>query len=395
LSIISRSFVDSQGKKHIRYGVNVHNRYTDKTQWVGTFTLKKDAEAAFDEAKRRIRLGELPQERKDIGFCDLVDLHSETLTVRRTSIDDYKYTANILRRYLRNRPVSQITREVVERFVSWCKKRGYSDAYTRKLKARLSQLLNVAVDWGFLSSNPAAGRIRNLPKEPRSKIKPLEAEEVRRLIDAVPPYHRALFLVLVSAGLRRSEAFGLTWGDVDLETGELSVTGQLQGSQRVEPKSEAARRTIPLPAVTLEALRARKMECPPTRLNLVFTTERGASLNPSNFYKRVWTPTKEAAGLPADTTLHQLRKTFASACASQGRTPAWLAEVMGHEKAATTLTFYTGVMKTEREEAKTGMNDWLARETAEAVPSSRVRRVKRVSASASCSTAVARRGTAA
>lgn len=363
MTVKKREFLDKQGKKQIRYRVNIYNKYTGKTQWIGTYTNKKDADASFDEAKRKIRIGELPRERKDIGLGDLVDRWLATLTVRRNTKDDYKYTTTIVRSYFKNRPVSEIDREAVQLYIVWCIRRGYSDAYVRKLKARLSQVLYVAMEWGYLSSNPAAGFFKALPKPPKSKIAPLEAEAVRKLIEATPPYHRALFLAFVSTGLRRGEAFGLTWDDVDLDRGEITVNRQLIGKTLEDPKSDAAVRTIPLPAATLEALRVRRSECPTTALNLVFTTERGMRLNSSNFYKRVWVPIKEAASLPSGTTLHQLRKTFASACARQGRTPAWLAEVMGHEKASTTLAFYTAVLKSERDDAMKDMDDWLALES--------------------------------
>lgn len=362
MSIKKRVFIDKQGKEQTRYRVNVYDKYTGKTRWVGTFARKKDAEKEFDKAKTQIRMGEQPQERKDIGFADLVDRWFMMLTVRKTTRNEYKYATVILRRHFKNRPVSGITREGVELFIAWAFKQGYGLRYVRKLKTRLSQILKVAVDWGYLSANPAAGRMNNLPREPKSKIQALEPEQVRRLLLAAPEYHRPLFLVLVGTGLRRSEAFGLTWQNVDLDAGEIRVTHQLQGQELVSPKTEAAVRTIPLANVIVTALRDRKATCPASQLDLVFTTESGSAINPSNFYKRLWKPMKEAAQLPGGTTLHQLRKTFASTCASQGRTPAWLAEVMGHESPTTTLAFYTGVLNREREQARQDLDDWLTLE---------------------------------
>jgi len=145
------------------------------------------------------------------------------------------------------------------------------------------------------------------PKEPRSRINPLEPDQVQHLLAAAPQYQRALLLVLVSTGLRRSEAFGLTWGAVDLDKGELHVRHQLQGGKLVDTKTGAGERTIPLATATIAALRDRQTVCPWTEPDLMFTTDNGKPLNPSNFYKRIWAPVKKAAGLPEGTTLHQLR----------------------------------------------------------------------------------------
>ena len=63
-----------------------------------------------------------------------------------------------------------------------------------------------------------------------------------------------------------------------------------------------------------------------------------------------------------DLTLHDLRRTFASALARQGRSAAFLQDVLGHQQASTTLAHYIGVYDEERTAATRDMDDWLARE---------------------------------
>ena len=61
----------------------------------------------------------------------------------------------------------------------------------------------------------------------------------------------------------RGEAAGLTWSDLDLDAGTLTVSGQLQqlGGRRVAgpPKSDAGRRVIALDTTTIAALRAHRV----------------------------------------------------------------------------------------------------------------------------------------
>src|SRR5260370_8302496 len=78
----------------------------------------------------------------------------------------------------------------------------------------------------------------------------------------------ALFHVVALRGLRRGEAAGLRWVDLDLDAGTLTVTGQLQqlGGRLVAgaPKSDAGRRVIALGKTTIAALREHRLR-PPAR----------------------------------------------------------------------------------------------------------------------------------
>jgi integrase len=68
----------------------------------------------------------------------------------------------------------------------------------------------------------------------------------------------------MSLGLRRSEALGLAWEDVDFDNGIVYVRFQLKrikgkGLRRVRLKSKKSRRTLPLPEVAAGALHAWKL----------------------------------------------------------------------------------------------------------------------------------------
>lgn len=347
-----------------RYGVNTFNKFTGKTQWVGTFKTAEDAKIALSEAERAIRLGELAPKRKDIGFSDLVDewLSLQTVNLRESTKKDYAFTSRYLRDYFKNRPVSTIERADVYRFVASVSKKDLSAHYIRKMNVRLSQIFKFAEAMGYTTQKPTAEKVTNLPEEPEKRVRPLTAAQVRALIESTPAFWRPLMLVLVTCGLRRSEAFGLTRDNVDLKQGLLRVTHQLVGGRLVPPKTKRAKRTIPLPKETLEALRSHLNSAPASDLDLVFVTEAGAPVDYMNFRKRVWIPTVKKAGLRGDLTLHDLRRTFASAMARQGRSAGYLQDVMGHQQPSTTMTYYIGVYDEERAAAIKDMEDWLTQE---------------------------------
>jgi integrase len=112
-----------------------------------------------------------------------------------------------------------------------------------------------------------------------------------------------LWRVIGLRGLRRGEACGLRWVDVDLDAGEFSVRQHLiehGGSlHESEPKSAASRRTIALDADTVRLLRAHRAaqlarfgSC-----KYVFTDPHGAPVKPTHVTYR-FTAAVRASGLP-------------------------------------------------------------------------------------------------
>jgi integrase len=85
-----------------------------------------------------------------------------------------------------------------------------------------SKALKQAAADGLIPRNPAAPV---KPPQPRGEeIRPLNREQVRVLFEAASGDRlEALYIVAVTAGLRRGELQGLKWDDLDLEAGMLQV----------------------------------------------------------------------------------------------------------------------------------------------------------------------------
>ena len=84
--------------------------------------------------------------------------------------------------------------------------------------------LRDAVRWGIASVNVAT--LVDPPKLVRHEIRPLTLDESRKLLDAVRGQRlEALYTVALALGLRRGEALGLRWEDLELESGQLRVPG--------------------------------------------------------------------------------------------------------------------------------------------------------------------------
>jgi integrase len=102
--------------------------------------------------------------------------------------------------------------------------------------SRLAQVLEVAVEYGYLPANPAKGR-RHRCKAHSPRRAWLEPEQVAPLIagavrgmrggKTMPDERtRALLATAICAGLRIGELLALQWRDVDLANGRIVVRGQ-------------------------------------------------------------------------------------------------------------------------------------------------------------------------
>jgi integrase len=87
----------------------------------------------------------------------------------------------------------------------------------------------------------------------------------------------------------------------------------------------------------------------------VFTTAKGQPLRGSNWRRRVWLLALEAAGLPPETRIHDLRHTYASLLIEQGHSPKSVQAHLGHSSITVTMDTYGHLYKEERERIAAGL----------------------------------------
>jgi integrase len=113
-----------------------------------------------------------------------------------------------------------------------------SNATVVRYLAALSHVLTVAVrEWGWLDESPMR-KVRK-PKESRGRVCFLSDDERQRLLDTCKASRNAsLYLVVVlalSTGARKMELLNLTWNDVDLQRGVITLHDTKNGERRVLP----------------------------------------------------------------------------------------------------------------------------------------------------------------
>lgn len=73
---------------------------------------------------------------------------------------------------------------------------------------------------------------------------------------------------------------------------------------------------------------------------LVFTTQRGTLINPSNLRQRSFIPLLKKAGLPSTVRFHDLRHTCATLLLKERARPKEVQSLLGHKTIAMTMNNY-------------------------------------------------------
>ncbi len=239
----------------------------------------------------------------------------------------------------------------------------------RHVHATLRAALNSAVRHGLLPANPAwrvhipSGRrphavVWTAPRiaqwQTTGKRPPVAvwtASQTRTFLDQIrdhPLY--PLFHLIALFGLRRGEAAGLRWCDIDLENGLLTISRQIrQYGRHLEigkPKSEASNRVISLDGATIALLRQYREytagDVDPASEEFIFTTRSGGLLTPQHL-THLFRALNDESGLPP-IRLHDLRHGAGSLSLAAGNDLKTVQAMLGHSSIVLTADTYVSVL---------------------------------------------------
>lgn len=156
-------------------------------------------------------------------------------------------------------------------------------------------------------------------------------------------------------GCRTEEARALRWDHVDLDgdpDAEPPVPPQMAVWRSVrshgDVKTQKSRRTLRMPVVVVDALKAHKAKQTEDRLlagavwqdhGLVFASAVGTPLDPSHV-RRGFRKVCVAAGIGENWSPREFRHTFVSIMSEQGVSVEEIARLVGHSTTSTTETVY-------------------------------------------------------
>jgi integrase len=310
---------------------------------VADLPTRRDAQVRLDERLRLINQGAVRPE-SIIGFGAFVEQQWKVLvlpTFKRTTQHGYQA---VLRVHVlptwQDAPLRDIDRLAIQQWVADRLRRGIGWQSVRNAWVLLSSILETAVEFGYLQSNPARG-VKFPQKALKKKPAMIAGGDFAKLLEQLNETHRTMVSLIAATGLRIGELLALRWSSLDLEDGALTVRESVFEGKFQAPKTQRALRTIPLGPYAVKALKEHR-----DRLSrngdddLVFGNRKGDPLRESKLLTKVLQPAAKIAGL-GRVTWHQFRHIHSSLL-NDLNVPVKIAqEQLGHASIATTLNIYT------------------------------------------------------
>ena len=367
-------------KKNDRWYVVIEDRDPAtgkrKRRWHSGFRTKREAQAACNELAAAMQRGDyLQANRQTVG--DFVEEWLATIapTVRPSTLDKYQrdLRAHVVR-HIGFMQLSKLDGPALNRL--WAElalsgrkparpggqASGLSAKSVENVAMTVHRMLRDAVRWGRIPKSPAD--MADPPKRSATHrpIKAWKAETLRTFLEATRSDELStLGILLATTGLRRGEALGLRWSDIDLDNGRAHITQTMIaiGWQVYvgQPKTQAGRRPVALDPLTVDVLRrhlgasarAPRSGDGAAARGLVFCGPDGEPLHPERVYQafRRALIRHKMPTIP----LHGLRHTWATIALQAGVHPRVVQERLGHSNIAITLQTYSHVLPTMHDDA--------------------------------------------
>jgi integrase len=255
-------------------------------------------------------------------FSELAPLYMEWAKAnKRSYVRDGQIVAH-LNGAFGNMQLPGITGHSIARYIN-ARREAVSPATVNRELAGLKRMFYLAQEWGhYRGKNPVKG-IKFLPED-NLMLRTLSEGEERALLADCSPYLQDLVVFSTNTGLRHGDILRLTWKEVDLERGWLTIVPRKTRKKVLE---------VPLNEKALGVVKGwhgiAKCEY------VFYNPETGGQ------WKDLWLGFKKAcrkAGLD-DVNFHTLRHTFATRLLANGVDLVTVKELLGHADIRTTLRY--------------------------------------------------------
>ncbi len=309
----------------------------------GGFKTKKEAEAAADEAKKR--LNSHSEFDRDITLYDFFKHWSEVYKkphVTEATWRTYKRTLNLIDKYIKDKPLSSITPTFYQSVLNIMAE-TYRQESMDKFYFQIKSAMKIAVHEKIISENfadftKAKSKLAARPVEEKF----LHEDEYLNLLTVGEEKMQytsyfACYLTAVT-GLRFAELLGLTWDHIDYKLKEISIQKTWDYSitnDFADTKNESSKRKIPISDKTVELLQQYKENYwHENKYNRVIYNLSNNGLNKT---------VKKIAGRKIHP--HSLRHSFASYLIYKGVDLLTVSKLLGHENLNVTLKVYAHQLK--------------------------------------------------
>jgi integrase len=352
---------DGRWSAEVSLGYDGNGKRKRKTVYGRT---KGEVLEKLDRLKSEARVGQLPE----AATMTVGQLLDQWLAAKRTkdaphTFEERERSVNVhLRQRVGGLKLAKVNALHVEGLYAELHRAEVGPGAIENAAKALNGALNHAVRMRLIPANPAKAVER--PKSPQREMLCLDDGQVRAVL-AVGRGAVAFPLIATAlgTGCRQGELLALTWDDIDLKAGTLTVRRSLSQTKAgfvvKEPKTKNSRRTIALPPFVVDALTAHKAAMLKAGLLAapVFCTRGGGYLNKNNVlraFRAVVARSNKANGevegyrpIPEEIRFHDMRHTAASLLLSKGHSLIAVSRRLGHAKPSITLNVYGHLMPTD------------------------------------------------
>jgi integrase len=242
-------------------------------------------------------------------------------TKRRSHLELYVFDKHI-RPIFGHKTLAEITSQDLDLWMTAQLEAGYKPATVNKHSSMLNRILNIAVQWGYLDTNPfKAVVIKKLPTGDYMQ-RFLTHSEIKSLLIACKRSTHPFVKLLLLTGARKSELRLAKWTCIDLQKGELFVAVSKSGRSRTVVLSKKA-----LAVLEQVKLRSEALGLPINRDSWVFANPRTGQ--PYTSLHIAFFKARDSAGL-SSVRMHDLRHTYASLLINNGASIYEVQQLLGH-----------------------------------------------------------------
>lgn len=200
----------------------------------GGFHTKKEAEAALAKAITEYNRAGQIFEPSEITVSDYLDqwydLYCKPNLKYNTQIGYLRIMEGHLKPRFGHYRLKALTSAVLQEYANDLKMNGFSKSHLKGILSVLGAAMNYAVEpLHYITDNPMRYvKIPKVEKKARERII-LTLDEWQQIISRFPAGSRFHIPLMIGfyTGLRISEAFALTWDDIDLENRTITVSKQI------------------------------------------------------------------------------------------------------------------------------------------------------------------------
>lgn len=251
--------------------------------------------------------------------------------------------------------VDEITSEELQMYMN--SQKHLSNSSISKIYQQLNQVFKIAINKGYLMSNPMINVIRPKSLKENKIVRALTVEEqqdftnylLNKTVDECK--YKNVFLIQMYMGLRVGETLALTMHDIDLKNRKMNVHRTLTTDENNAiimgntTKTYAGRRILPIPDFLYPFIVEQMKKADEQENNeekLLFKPYNAKYTRRTNVNSELQRILKMKFGI-TDISTHSLRHTYGTRCIESGMAPVVVQRLMGHTDITVTLNTYTSV----------------------------------------------------